>query len=82
MDCARSIASCSRIRAVGPAIARARDEIGQAQCVRAPGGGDRIAEQLRDEFGERADTARVVTFSAASGEGVPEADAVLSEWLA
>src|SRR4029079_7178458 len=41
-----------------------------------------IAEQLRDEFGERAEPARVVTFSAASGEGVPEADAVLSEWLA
>ena len=41
-----------------------------------------VVEQLRDAFGERADAMRVVTFSAASGEGVPEADAVLSEWLA
>jgi GTP-binding protein len=41
-----------------------------------------IARQLRDEFGECGDAARVIAFSAASGEGVPEADAVLSEWLA
>ena len=41
-----------------------------------------IVEQLRDAFGERADAMRVVTFSAASGEGVPEADAILLEWLA
>jgi GTP-binding protein len=41
-----------------------------------------ITRQLRDEFGERAEAARVIAFSAASGEGVPEADAVLSQWLA
>jgi GTP-binding protein len=41
-----------------------------------------IAKQLRAEFGERAEAARVIAFSAVSGEGVPEADAVLSQWLA
>jgi GTP-binding protein len=41
-----------------------------------------IDEQLHDAFGERADAVRVIAFSAATGEGVPEADAVLCEWLA
>jgi GTP-binding protein len=41
-----------------------------------------IAEQLRDEFGERGESAHVIAFSAVSGDGVAEADAVLSAWLA
>jgi hypothetical protein len=41
-----------------------------------------LVEQLRDAFGERGDAVRVVTFSASSGEGVPEANAILSRWLA
>jgi len=41
-----------------------------------------IVEQLRDAFGEGGDAVRVVSFSAASGEGVPEADAILLGWLA
>ena len=41
-----------------------------------------VAAILRVAFGERGESARVIAFSAVSGEGVAEADAVLSQWLA
>lgn len=40
-----------------------------------------IAEQLREAFGAAAQDVRLIAFSATSGQGVPEADAVLSGWL-
>lgn len=40
-----------------------------------------IATQLRQMFGERADAARVIAFSATSRQGVEEADTVIASWL-
>ena len=60
-------------------LATKADKLNQSERRKAVAG---IATQLRDAFADRAESVRVIAFSATKGLGVEEADALLAQWLA